>query len=193
PLLYPHRSKTIIERGAKMVGKLVLFVLACGLGSGGLSVPAYGQSLGNVLGNTVERAARDELRRKAAEETRRAVRCVLGDADCVEGTADAASASASASAGTSGAAQSGAAGAAVPVGTGFVLTPYPGSVPNTSSPRNNRVEAYTEYERITASAPGPTRNYRETERLEGRLTVRELRHPQDRSMFEIERNYLDAL
>lgn len=170
-----------------MVRKLGLLVLACGLAAS-LSMPAHGQSLGGIIGRTVERAARDEVRRTADQETRRAVRCVLGDADCAEGAQDAANADASANANI------GAPGAVPVAASSFVLTPYPGSVPITSSPRNNRVEAYTEYERITASfGENSSRTERETERLEGRLTVRELRNPDGRSMFEIERNYLDAL
>lgn len=165
-----------------MVRKLGVAALACVLAAGFAAVPAHGQSLGNILGKTVERAARDEARRKADQETRRAVRCVFGEADCVEGSPDA------------GAAADGA-GAAVPVGeSNFTITPYPGSRPITSSPRNNRVEAYTEYPRIISARRRTAEgNVRETERLEGRLTVSELRNPEGRSTFEIMRNYLDAL
>lgn len=170
-----------------MGSKLSLAALTCILAAGNSAVPAYGQSLGNILGKTVERVTRDEARRKTEEETRRAVRCVLGDANCVEGAQDGGNTRAGPGPAATGS-------AAVPVAaSNFVLTPYPGSVPITSSPRNNRVDAYTDYERITLSSSSPTRNHRETERLEGRLTVMELRNPAGRSIFEIERNYLDAL
>jgi len=159
--------------------KMNAAAVACGMAAASLTVPAYGQSLGNILSNTVERAAREELQRKADKDARRAARCVLGDESCIDGQPGS---------------TPGAPGAVPVTASGIVLTPYPGSVPITSSPRNNRVEAYTDYERIIGSSvTSANRNARETQRLEGRLTVRELRNPEGRSTFEIERNYLDAL
>jgi outer membrane protein OmpA-like peptidoglycan-associated protein len=153
-------------------------VLLCGaLASTILAAPAFGQSFGDLIGDTIKRATRDEVRRKADKETRDAVRCVLGSADCETEQQS------SNPDGTDAGGES-----------GFALTPYPGSVPNKSSPLNNRVEAYTEYQRIIASSgTSMSRNSRETQRLEGRLTVREYRNPKGRSSFEIERNYLAAL
>lgn len=45
--------------------------------------PSAAASFGDALKDTIERAAKSEVQRKADQETRRVTRCVLGDAKCV--------------------------------------------------------------------------------------------------------------
>lgn len=144
--------------------------LAAGLA---LSVnPAAAFDFGNVLKDTVERATKSEVQRKVDQETRKTVRCAMGDTRCEKAAHAEADADPAAGDSVSGG------------GDHPLIAPYRGSV------RKKRdVDAFNEYLRIVGRA-GKTAK---TERLEGKLSRIKYDNPKGRSTFEIERNYRDAL
>lgn len=150
-------------------------------------------SFGDALKDTIERAAKSEVQRKADQETRRVTRCVLGDAKCVrdaerrgdtvETVTAAGAATGATAAGTAGAAAAAAADVD-PGGDHPMIAPYPGSQRQT-----RQFDAYTDYRRETGSAQGDPA----TQVQEGRLTRIRYLNPKGRSTFELMRNYRDAL
>lgn len=163
---------------------------ALGLSVALITVPALSSaaSFGDALKDTIERAAKSEVQRKADQETRRVTRCVLGDAKCVRDaekrgdtveTVPAAGGAAAAAGVTAGTAAD-----VDPGGDHPMITPYPGSQRQT-----RQFDAYTDYRRETGSAKGePT-----TQVQEGKLTRIRYLNPKGRSSFELMRNYRDAL
>lgn len=171
-----------------MIQRFVILSLCAGalLAAG----PSSAADFGDVLKDTVERAAKSEVQRKVDRETRKATRCALGDTKCeiAEGkdnednADDGAAANVDASVAANAAAHVDA--GADPGGDHPLIAPYQGSVRKTRS-----FEAFNEYLRIVGRDGKATK----TERLEGKLTRIRYDNPKGRSTFEIERNYRDAL
>lgn len=149
---------------SKLIIALLPIVLAAPVG------PVRAQGFGDALKNTVERAARSEVQRKADKETRRVTRCALGDEECQsnEGsfTADNSQVAKQNESTSS-----------------FAITPYQGSVL-----REESIDAFNEYARIVGFSTEPT-----TQSLEGRLSRQKYDNPKGRSTLEIARNYDQAL
>lgn len=147
----------------------VALFLAC---AGG----AQAQSLAERLGRTIERAAESEVHRQVDRRTREATRCAMGDRRCI----------AEAERRGQEVEITGAAGAASvdPGGDHPLISPYAGSELCARD-----FSAYDEATRVT----GNVRGVNTTETLEGRYTRLCYRNPQGRSVFEIMRNYRDAL
>jgi len=139
---------------------------------------AAAQDFGRILGRTVERAVKGEVQSKADRETRRVVRCALGDERCARDAArrgddveyD------NANGGSGGSADAG--------GDHPLIVPYQGS-----RRIDRKFDAYNEYQRIV----GWKNRANITERLEGKLTRLTYDNPGGRSTFELIRNYRDAL
>ncbi|RVT52251.1 OmpA family protein [Rubrivivax albus] len=165
---------------------------ALGLSVALVSVPALSAaaSFGDALKDTIERAAKSEVQRKADQETRRVTRCVLGDAKCARDaekrgdTVETVPAAGGAAAATGAAAGTAAAADVDPGGDHPMIAPYPGSQRQT-----RQFDAYTDYRRETGSAKGEPA----TQVQEGKLTRIRYLNPKGRSTFELMRNYRDAL
>lgn len=153
--------------------------LALVLSGSGLIVaaPTAAFDFGDVLKRTVERATQSEVQRKVDQETRKTVRCALGDTRCEKAArADAETDAADADPAADEHADAG--------GDHPLIAPYRGSL------RKERdVDAFNEYLRIVGRAGKAAK----TERLEGKLTRLRYDNPKGRSTFEIEGNYRDAL
>jgi outer membrane protein OmpA-like peptidoglycan-associated protein len=148
----------------KLIIALLPIVLAVPVGS------VQAQSFGDMLKNTVERAAKGEVQRKADKETRRVTRCALGDEEC-QSNEDSSAADKSQVVRRSESTSS------------FAITPYQGSVL-----REESIDAFNEYARIVGFGTEPT-----TQPLEGRLLRQKYKNPNGRSTLEIARNYDQAL
>lgn len=147
------------------------------------AVPAKAQNFGDRLRRTVERAAEGEVQRRADRETRRVVRCAMGDDACVE--------QARRDGNDVEMVQSGSAGVGVAAsgsasGDHPLITPYAGSVL-----REQQREAFNEYHRVTGHDQAGRALV--TQRLEGRLTRLRYDNPEGRSTLEVIRNYQQAL
>jgi len=148
-------------------------------------VPAKAQNFGDRLRRTVERAAEGEVQRRADRETRRVVRCAMGDDACIEqARRDGDEVEITPAGGAVAGAPAG--GSRDTGGDHPLITPYAGS---TMGPRT--FEDFNEYYRIIGT--DPDNRALETQRLEGRLTRIRYNNPAGRSTFEILRNYQSAL
>jgi OOP family OmpA-OmpF porin len=153
--------------------------------------PSLATNIGDMLRDTIERAVKSEVQRKADQETRRITRCALGDAKCVsdaerrgDRVETVPAAGAAAGAATGAAAGTAAAANVDPGGDHPMITPYTGS-----QRQKREFAAYTDYRRETGSAQGePTIAVQE-----GKLTRIRYLNPTGRSTFELMRNYRDAL
>lgn len=149
-------------------------VLAIALG---LAAPhAMAQSFLDRLGRTIERAAESEVHRQADRRTREATRCALGDERCI--------AEARRQGREVEVIDSGTRGSAHPGGDHPLITPYAGS--------QLCVREYSDYDEAIRVI-GKENGLNVTETLEGRYTRLCYTNPDGRSVFEIFRNYRDAL
>jgi len=148
----------------KLIIALLPIVLATSVGS------VQAQSFGDALINTVERAVKSEVQRKADKETRHATRCALGDEEC-QSNEDSSATDNSQAARQNESTSS------------FAIVPYQGSVL-----REENVDAFNEYVRIVGFSKKPT-----TQPLEGRLSRQKYDNPKGRSTLEIARNYEQTL
>jgi len=151
---------------------------------------------GGSLKHTMERAAQQEVKRKADRETRLMVRCVMGEPGCDRADHSAPEADNDRDVSDEEAPASNlrrtdvSGGQAMKSDTTGVdgghplITPYRGSVR-----KERHFDAYNEYVRIV----GRKGKSALTERLEGALTRIKYANPKGRSSFEIERNYRDSL
>lgn len=137
---------------------------------------ASAQGLFGQITKRVKQAVQSEVTNKAEKETRKATRCVLGEADCAaqqrqrnnNGSANGSSASADLTSGPS-----------------ALISPYPGSVE-----QSREYQDYTDYPRVI----GMDRSrHAETQVLEGALTRLLYNNPKGRSTLELIRNYRNAL
>lgn len=147
----------------------VVLLLTCALVAALLSAPAPAQSFGDMLKNTVKRAAKGEVQRKADQETRKAARCAMGDAKCQREEAR----------------QTAASGESVPRSAAdHPLVPrYAGS-----DILLYQSDDYTDYALRTGKAQSSG-----TRMLEGKITRITYRAPASRSPLEVFRNYENAL
>lgn len=182
--LYGHR---IIEGELPVnaVSTRVIALAVCGV-LVALSWPSQAQNFGDRLRRTVERAAEGEVQRRADRETRRVVRCAMGDDQCVEQARRDGNEVEMVPAG--GAASSGApAGGSRDTGGDHpLISPYAGS-----RIRSRSFEDFNEYFRIIGADEANRAPV--TQRLEGRLTRIQYDNPDGRSTLEIIRNYQSAL
>ena len=149
-------------------------VLAIALG---LAAPqAAAQSFLDRLGRTIERAAESEVHRQADRRTREATRCALGDERCI--------AEARRQGRDVQVTGSGTASSVDPGGDHPLIVPYAGS--------QRCAREYSDYDEATRVI-GKENGLNVTETLEGRYTRLCYTNPDGRSVFEIFRNYRDAL
>ncbi|WP_156495484.1 OmpA family protein [Croceicoccus estronivorus] len=134
---------------------------------------ASAQGLFGQITKTVKRAAESEVARKAEKETRKATRCVLGEAECA------------AQQGDNGSASGGKASADLTSGPSALISPYPGSVE-----QSRNYQDYTDYPRVIGM---DRTRHAEIQMLEGALTRLVYNNPRGRSTLELIRNYRNAL
>ena len=75
----------LLRRAFGLTGAHLLILLSFGLAVA--AEEATAQDFGRILGRTVERAVKGEVQSKVDRETRRVVRCALGDERCVQDAA----------------------------------------------------------------------------------------------------------
>lgn len=143
----------------------------------GLAAPdATAQSFFDRLGRTIERAAESEVQRQADRRTREVTRCALGDERCI---AEARRRGHEVEV-TGGGAHS----SADPGGDHPLIVPYAGS--------QRCAREYSDYDEATRVI-GKENGLNLTETREGRYTRLCYTNPDGRSVFEVYRNYRDAL
>lgn len=148
----------------------------------GLAAPAAtAQNFLDRLGRTIERAAESEVHRQADRRTRQATRCALGDERCI---AEARRQGHEVEVTGGGGAGTGTASSVDPGGDHPLIVPYAGS--------QRCAREYSDYDEATRVI-GKENRLNVTETLEGRYTRLCYTNPDGRSVFEVFRNYRDAL
>lgn len=147
----------------------------------GFAAPAAtAQNFLDRLGRTIERAAESEVHRQADRRTREATRCAMGDERCI---AEARRQGREVEV-TGGGAGTGTASSVDPGGDHPLIVPYTGS--------RRCAREYSDYDEATRVV-GRENGLNVTETIEGRYTRLCYSNPDGRSVFEIFRNYRDAL
>lgn len=147
-------------------------VLALGVAS----PDAAAQSFLERVGRTIERAAQSEVQRQADRRTREVTRCALGDERCMaEARRKGHEVEVSGSSARS---------SVDPGGDHPLIVPYAGS--------EQCAREYSDYDEATRVI-GKKDGLNVTETLEGRYTRLCYTNPDGRSVFEVYRNYRDAL